>query len=274
MINYKIVTRHLSKGQKSAIKNCFGKVLTLWPSSASLSMVALKHGTDKWTHSYIPNYEKHFAALRFKKLNILEIGIGGYADPKDGGHSLRMWKEYFPKSTIYGLDLYDKTALEEERIRIFQGSQTDAELLRAIAREARKLDIIIDDGSHVNEHIISSFGTLFPLLADGGIYVIEDMQTSYNPKYGGSSEDLDHPGTSTGMLKQLIDGLNHQWIAGRKASYTDENIVSVQLYPKMAFIFKGANRHDPRAQDQVPAGNNEAAVKERQRSAVMNSAED
>ena len=35
-------------------------------------------------------------------------------------------------------------------------------------------DIILDDRSHLNKDVIQSFETLFPLLNDNGIYIIED----------------------------------------------------------------------------------------------------
>jgi hypothetical protein len=65
--------------------------------------------TDKWNvHKYAQWYETHFAPLRKKRLNILEIGIGGYSHPEYGGGCLRMWRTYFPKARIYGIDIEDK----------------------------------------------------------------------------------------------------------------------------------------------------------------------
>jgi hypothetical protein len=247
VINYKLITRHLSEKQKSALRKGIKQILSLYPANPGLRVLAMKHGTDKLTHGYIPKYEQYFAPLRLKQLQILEIGIGGYDDPKAGGESLRMWKEYFPNSIIYGIDIYDKKPHEEKRIRIFQGRQDDPEFLKAVVREAASIDIVIDDGSHVNEHVISSFRTLFPLLVNNGIYAIEDLHTSYIPKYGGTTENLDDPATSLGVLKTFIDGLNYQWLAGREPTYFDHNILSVHFYPKMAFIFKGVNQKDPRS---------------------------
>jgi hypothetical protein len=68
----------------------------------------------KWdgSHRFAQHYQKHFSPLRLKKLKILEIGVGGYDNPKAGGESLRMWKQYFPNSMIYGIDYVDKKALE------------------------------------------------------------------------------------------------------------------------------------------------------------------
>lgn len=62
-----------------------------------LIKLAIFYGSSKWNeHWYVQHYNKHFAPLRLKKLKILEIGVGGYDDPKAGGESLRMWKTYFP----------------------------------------------------------------------------------------------------------------------------------------------------------------------------------
>src|SRR5687768_9723204 len=98
-----------------------------------LNRLARYFETDKWgVHEYTPHYDRQFGPLRMSRLKVLEIGIGGYDRPRDGGNSLRMWKAYFPHSRICGLDLYDKSYHEEPRIRIFQGSQTDTKLLERI----------------------------------------------------------------------------------------------------------------------------------------------
>lgn len=79
-----------------------------------------------------------------------------------------MWKKYFPFCDIYAIDIYDKSALQEKRIKIYQGNQTDEIFLMQVTIETGPLDIIIDDGSHINEHIIETFKMLFPALKDGG----------------------------------------------------------------------------------------------------------
>ena len=117
-------------------------------------------------------------------LNILEIGIGGYDDPRSGGGSLRMWRTYFPNSR-FPIDIVDKSPHDERRITTFMGSQTDEEFLADVIGRIGKVDIIIDDGSHRNDHVLQSFRFLFPLLDNGGIYVVEDTQTSYWTEYGG-----------------------------------------------------------------------------------------
>lgn len=213
--------------------------------SHDLTALAKLYRTDKWgSHWYTPHYQHHFQKLRRKRLKLLEIGVGGYDNPKSGGESLRMWKHYFPYSDIYSLDIHDKSALEEARIKIYQGSQNDPAALRDVVRDMGRADIIIDDGSHINEHVITSFETLFPLLEDGGIYVIEDTQTSYWPAFGGDSYDLHRAGTMMSYLKQRVDGLNYEELARKdyQASYFDRHIASLHFYHNLVFIYKGANQ--------------------------------
>jgi hypothetical protein len=120
-----------------------------------------------------------------------------------------MWERFFDKAEIFGVDIYDKTQLQEGRKKIKQGSQVDASFLESLSDEVGGFDLIIDDGSHLNEHIICTFEILFPKLNDNGIYVIEDVQTSYWPEFGGDSINSDSEWTAMGNFKKLIHGLNH-----------------------------------------------------------------
>jgi hypothetical protein len=212
--------------------------------SDDLDQLAIRYGSDKRDdHFYTSHYQKHFAHLRKQKLNILEIGVGGYKDPHVGGTSLRMWKACFPNSTIHGLDLYNKSALEEDRIRIYKGSQFDRDSLLDTYRKMGSVDIVIDDGSHFSEHVIFSFKVLFPLLSENGIYVIEDTQTSYWKFAGGDSEDLRNPSTLMNFFKDLADGLNYQEVPrqGYQPTVFDQTVVGVHFYHNLIFIQKGRN---------------------------------
>ena len=213
-----------------------------------LSALARAFGTDKQgTHAYARHYERHFVGLRHRALNILEIGIGGYENPRAGGESLRVWKAYFPKSRIFGIDLYDKTALEEPRIKTFRGSQADPEFLRRVVQEIGDVDIVVDDGSHQSEHVTSTFRTLFPLLSRDGLYVVEDLQTSYwtdvAGRQWGGSEDLSAPQTSMNFFKSLVDGLNYEEFMSEQyqPTYFDRHIVAMHFYHNLLFVQKGLN---------------------------------
>lgn len=224
----------------------------------SLKELAIEHKCDKAAeghHTYDLPYEFHFAPLRDKGIELLEIGAGGYDNPNEGGASLRMWKEYFssPYSYIYSIDIYDKRNIQEDRIYIFQGSQNDEAFLNDISDRLGPFDIIIDDGSHVNSDIITSFKVLFPKLKSGGIYVVEDLQTAYWKHYGGGLQH--HNGgyknfSAMEYFKSLTDGLNYKEQATedrgenrpvKEPDYFDLNIVSIHFYHNLVFIYRGDN---------------------------------
>lgn len=213
----------------------------------NLDELAKIYLTDKGIgHSYTSHYQLHFKKFKFKRINLLEIGVGGYDNPLLGGNSLRMWKKYFPFGNIFSVDIYDKSRLQEKRIKIFQGSQVDEPFLKHVIEEIGDIDIIIDDGSHLNRHVIPTFEILFPFLNDGGIYVIEDTQTSYWPSYGGDSKELSNPNTIMGFFKSIIDSLNNKefFIPGYQQSYYDQKIVSMHYYHNLIFIYKGDNSEE------------------------------
>lgn len=240
---FDFVKSNLNADQKRWIKRNYECVASIFVSN-NLIQLAKVFGTDKWNaHWYAQHYQSHFQSLRHKKLKILEIGVGGDTDPKSGGASLRMWKKYFPNSHIYSIDIHDKSALQENRIKIFHGSQADEGLLADIHNQVGPFDIIIDDGSHLNEHVLQTFKYLFPLLRVGGIYAAEDIQTSYWPNYGGDSINLNNPKTSIGFFKSLVDSLNHVEFdkISYQPNYYDRNIVAMHFYHNLVFIYKGNN---------------------------------
>lgn len=233
----------ISKKGVRKLKN-FGKRLLTFHKTSDLTFLAQIYGTDKWgEHWYTPQYEFHFQKLRNKSINLLEIGVGGYDKPYSGGSSLRMWKRYFPKANIFSFDIYDKSPHQESRIKIYQGSQVDPEFLDAVCNEIGNMDIIIDDGSHLNEHVLFTFHHLFPKLKSGGIYVIEDTQTSYWEHYGGQLEERNNPKTIMGYFKSLVDGVNYMEFKNKdyKPTYFDLKITSIHFYHNLIFIYKGEN---------------------------------
>jgi hypothetical protein len=209
----------------------------------SLTELAEHFGTDKsGMHFYTPHYERHFGHLRRERFTLLEIGIGGYIRDRKGGASLRMWKYFFPNAQVVGLDIEDKSFVRAPRIDTYQGSQDDESLLRRIVEEKGPVKVVVDDGSHRPEHIRKTFQVLFPILEDGGIYAIEDIQTSYWPEWGGS-EDRHDPTTTMALVKDLVDGLNYEEYVDEsyEPTYTDLNVVAVHCYHNLVFIEKGRN---------------------------------
>lgn len=172
-----------------------------------LTHLAVCYGTDKFGyHDYTPNYYKVLKRLRGEPIRMMEIGVGGYGDSDRGGQSLEVWRDFFPFGSITGIDIQEKTMDLGPRVAIFQGSQVDEAFLREVEAKRGPFEVVLDDGSHQNEHVIQSFGMLFPTLKAGGIYIVEDVQTSFFPRRGGSVT-LEQP-NSVGFFADLMRRLD------------------------------------------------------------------
>jgi len=153
----------------------------------------------KWKH-YFEIYDRHFSRYRGTDVHIVEIGV------YQGG-SLQMWKKYFgAKAKIYGIDINPQCkTLEEDQIKILIGNQEDRKFLRSAADTIGRIDILIDDGGHEMEQQINTFEELFPRIDKNGVYLCEDLHTSYWPKYGGGYRKK---GTFIEYSKNFIDYIN------------------------------------------------------------------
>lgn len=147
-----------------------------------LCALARKHGTDKsGHHEYTPIYHSLMGAQRDDVKAVLEIGIG-YQCHHVGG-SAHMWEEYFPHARVIMLDSNAEVFINEGRIESYAADQANAQsLLQAMAKVDTKFDLIVDDGSHETSHQITSMLTLLPFLAEGGFYVVEDLQHDCRPE--------------------------------------------------------------------------------------------
>jgi len=206
-----------------------------------LSSLAVKHGTDKWAHHfYTEHYHQALSHLQKKKFNLLEIGIGGYEYPDRGGGSLRMWAEYFPKARVVGMDYYDKSALPMPgNVIICQGDQSSEEQLLQVCRQHGPFAVILDDGSHQVQHQLKSFEVLFPLLPDGGIYIIEDTESSYWPSHGGS-KNIGYPHSTINSFMRKVHEMQYRSNGLPKTAFTDI-IESVQFFNNIIIVKKGYN---------------------------------
>lgn len=147
----------------------------------TLDNLGIKCGTDKSSliHNYLVKYEKYLPFNKNDNIKILEIGVLN-------GESICLWKEYFPNANIVGIDI-DETCkrFESENVIIEIGSQYDGDFLKKIIEKHGEFDMILDDGSHMNEHVIFSFKNLFSSVKSNGVYIVEDCCTSYWSHYGG-----------------------------------------------------------------------------------------
>ena len=187
----------------------------------------IKYKTDKITHhGYQRFYDYFLVPIKNNKMNILEIGV-------DDLRSLKMWLDFFKNANIYGIDI-NKKDYEYNRGCIFQGDQSKKKDLQKIVKKIGKCRFIIDDGSHVPEHQLLSFNYLFKeCLEYGGIYIIEDVETSYWKNatlynYPINAGFLNDDINIVQIFKNITDIVNREFL-------TNENKVFLKKYNKIDY---------------------------------------
>lgn len=163
---------------------------------------------------------------------ILEIGVFQ-------GGSLKMWRNYFgPEALIYGIDINPSCKqFEDKNTKIFIGSQNDRKFLNFIKSEIPKVDILIDDGGHTMNQQIVSFEELYSHVKSDGIYLCEDLHTSYWKEYGGGYKNKN---SFIEYSKNFIDYL-HAWHSkerGLKVNDFTRTAYSLHYYDSILIIKK------------------------------------
>ena len=188
---------------------------------------------NKWTH-YIEIYEQFFSKYRNSEIVFLEIGIAH-------GGSLQMWRKYFgEKALIIGVDVNPECKkFEEGNTKIYIGSQEDTVFLEWLKKEIPKVDILLDDGGHTMKQQITTFNILFEQVKENGIYVCEDLHTSYWKNYGGGYKKKS---SFIEFSKKFIDNL-HAWHATKNDKFKMHNFITdsvfaVHYYDSMIFLEK------------------------------------
>lgn len=238
------------EGQTAQLWSIYEQVAELLPTLQNpLDLLARRSGTDKSSdfHNFARYYYHHFASRRLQVRKILEIGIFH-------GASIQMWAEFFPNAVVFGLD-NDPECFQAhtDRIQTILGPQEDRDFLsRMVQQTGGDFDIIIDDGGHRMHEQIASFEVLFPTLKPGGIYVFEDLHTSYWDFCGGGYKK---PGTAIETIKDLVDQMNimgrvdcgdperaiqalEEKFPDRPLRYFEKHLASIHLYKSIAFLIK------------------------------------
>ena len=154
---------------------------------------------SKWNH-YFEIYDSYFSRFRGTDVHIVEFGVSH-------GGALQMWKHYFGgRAKIFGIDINPHCKeLDENQIEIFIGDQEDREFLRSLKERIPKIDILLDDGGHMMNQQIITFEELFPYISENGVYLCEDLHTSYWSEFGGGYRKSD---TFIEYSKNFIDYIN------------------------------------------------------------------
>ncbi len=184
----------------------------------------------KYLH-YFEVYDRHLKKYRNTDCVVVEIGICK-------GSSLQMWKNYFGKSAkIIGIDIDESTrAFEEDQISVEIGSQSDQDFWKKFKEKYPRVDILIDDGGHTMNQQIVTFEEMFEHITEDGVYLCEDMHTSYWGSFGGGYKN---PASYIEYTKNFIDYIN-AWYnpnINENNSYT-RSMHSLHYYDSMLVIEK------------------------------------
>jgi len=210
-----------------------------------LRLLFEKYGSDKSRHGYQSVYAEVLGQHRERACNVVEVGV-------QEGKSLAAWLEFFPNAFVYGLDLAPPAVSSGRRFCVLQCDQASVHQLEAAAARIKTAGVVIDDGSHVPDHQLLTFNLFFSrVLEVGGVYIIEDVETSYWRKgelYGTSIRAGEESKASvinifTNAIHRTVNGL----YAGRDdvvgiSKEAAEHIESMSFGKNYIMIRKGARR--------------------------------
>jgi hypothetical protein len=207
---------------------------------------------------------------------MLEIGV-------ESGRSMATWVKYFENAASNGIqgvaynakgEIATQACMQEnipgcQKMKFFTGDQSNIDFLRLLIREGAGADstllkeaespdwdrvgwdLVIDDGSHVPRHQLVSFVALYPFVRPGGLYVIEDIESSYldhpdttiyDYKIVGAGVGKPPPGNFVEKMKQLVDVLNRDWFYHPEFSIlgplVDHSIRSITFAGNMIWVQK------------------------------------
>lgn len=207
---------------------------------SDLCIIMGKHGSDKGSytitrswHNYTLVYNHLFSERRNAPLRVFELGLGtnnvnlpsNMGKHGKPGASLRGWAEYFPNASIFGADIDTDILFTEDRIKTYFCDQTNPHVIKYMWKESEleaPFDILIEDGLHTYEANVCFFENSVHKLADGGIYVIEDILNTDIPKFQVKLEQWrhQHPDLSFNMMRipSTVNSVDNNLLIVKKRS--------------------------------------------------------
>ena len=183
-------------------------------------MIRYKTHKSSLHHDYAESYSNAFAPLKDKAIKFLEIGI-------DEGDSVRVWEGYFSRAELHFIDIKTSCFYKSTRSHYHIADQQDAQQLSAVMQQTGgNFDIIIDDGGTSMAQQVTSFSTLFPHVKSQGLYIVENLNSSYWEESKGTKEL-----TTIHLLKTLVDQAS-------PSSWCKKEIHSIAFYSNLAIIIK------------------------------------
>ncbi|CAK9068130.1 unnamed protein product [Durusdinium trenchii] len=189
--------------------------------------------TDKvWRHSYHLIYDRVLPETLEPGSCFLEIGYG-CGMSYDVGASARLWAELYPQTQVHMVD-HNKACvqnmgqdfLNRQNYTVHIADQSSIKDLERLKDDlydgcSGQLSVIIDDGSHQSQDIITSFLSLYPMLGSKGLYFIEDLGSSaYRSMYRDSAlAGQEAPGNSLYFMASLLRHLLRKGSTPERTAY-------------------------------------------------------
>lgn len=206
----------------------------------TLDELANLYQTDKGSgyrgasrHGYAVSYDtdKCLATLRDKPIRLLEVGVN--MEGTEGVHSLKMWLDYFSQAEIYAFDILNLAnhpiIKDNQRIHFYRGDQGQrSDLVKMYEFFGSDLfDVILEDGSHKENHQMISFGVLFKFVKPGGLYILEDMSIPGN-KCCCIRNDLTYKTILDFQNNKTIDSIH---LTDDEKAYIEQHTESIEMIP-------------------------------------------
>ena len=195
----------------------------------TLDQITIECGADKGSthpvkgHDYARHYDSAFEAIRQGEIKVVEVGVGS-------GESIRSWLEYFPNAKVFGVDIVHSTnewntvgAKPHPRYTFVTGDQSSEIFWQCFVVDyGSQWDVFVDDGGHSSQQIITTFNMMWPHVAAGGFYGIEDLNCAYS-----SLPFFCSPGWQNHMdfIKDMLDQINRKQNGIDSLRYANELVI-------------------------------------------------
>jgi hypothetical protein len=211
---------------QSSGKSVPAKKTSINPLRSYFDQIQKGPGVWKWLH-YFDIYHRHLSKFIGRQVTLVEVGV--YS-----GGSMTMWKRYLGRGCrIHGVDIQEACkAYEAKQITIHIGDQGDRAFWQQFRELVPKVDVLIDDGSHLPHHQRVTLEEMLPHLRPGGVYICEDIHGTNNP--------------FSAWVHNLADNLNafapmqEQTLLTTHATPFQSAIHSFHFYPYLVVIEKTA----------------------------------